>query len=227
MSFSPQTLDFLFLNKIHDDRQWFNERRDEYEALVLEPIRQLVVELTPVMKEIDSEFICEPKVTKTISRIFRDTRYSVDKSIFRDSMWITFRRDKKLYNGSPEMFFEISPEGFVLGTGYYKTKPEVMTEIRQMVLSKDKIFLKANKALDKNNDFILDGEKLGKSKFEEQPEDMRKWLDLKSVCVIKKSNDFELLFSNRLSLYLADAFRSLAPIYNLFIEAEIKVKNRM
>ena len=81
MPFSAQTLDFLFLNKLHDSREWFNERRDEYDAVVMEPMRKLVSNLAPVMMEIDPLLICEPKVNKSISRIFRDTRFSKDKSI--------------------------------------------------------------------------------------------------------------------------------------------------
>jgi len=52
MAFSEKTLDFLFENRVMDSKAWFEAHRADYEALVLEPLRALVRELTPAMLEI-------------------------------------------------------------------------------------------------------------------------------------------------------------------------------
>ena len=49
MAFSAKTLDFLFMNKLHNDKVWFSEHRDEYEENVLKPMRELVDELAPAL----------------------------------------------------------------------------------------------------------------------------------------------------------------------------------
>ena len=221
MAFSAHTLDFLFLNKLHDSREWFNERREEYDTFVMEPMRKLVSDLTPAMLEIDPLLICEPKVNKSISRIFRDTRFSKDKSIFRDRFWCTFMRDKKLYHGMPGFFFELSPEGFRYGCGYYQARPEVMDTLRKMILAGNPDFIKAEKCVLNNPKFAIVGDSYKKSKYPDVKENLRKWLDLKNHCVIYDSADFELLFSENLVLQLAEDFKTLKPFYDFLLKAEL------
>ena len=90
--FSQKTLDFLFENRLHDSREWFAQHKKEYQELVIQPLRQLVMDLSPTMLELDPEFNTEPKVDKTICRVWRDTRYTKDPSLYRDHMWILFKR---------------------------------------------------------------------------------------------------------------------------------------
>lgn len=74
MPFTDETLEFLVRNKLMDSRVWFHEHRAEYERLVVEPLAELVEALSPAMAEIDPAIMCIPKVGKSISRIWRDTR---------------------------------------------------------------------------------------------------------------------------------------------------------
>ena len=220
MAFSAHTLDFLFINKLQDSREWFNERRDEYEEFVLNPMRQLVTDLAPAIMEIDPLMICEPKVNKSISRVFRDTRFSKDKSIFRDTFWCTFMRDKKLYHGMPGFFFELSPRMFRYGCGYYQVRPEVVDTVRQMILAGNLEFKKAKTCVEKNKKFSLMSDFYKKTKYPDQPEDIRLWLDMKNYGVIHESTDFELLFSDNLAGVLAKDFKALKPLYDFLIKAE-------
>lgn len=43
--FSQKTLDFLFENRLHDSREWFAQHKKEYQELVIQPLRQLVMDL--------------------------------------------------------------------------------------------------------------------------------------------------------------------------------------
>ena len=110
--FSRKTLDFLVENRIQNSRSWFEEHRQDYNAYVLAPLRELVLALTPTMLKIDPLFTVEPSVNKTIARIYRDTRFSRDKSLYRDEMWITFMRNKRFWQGLPGYYFVFGPDGF-------------------------------------------------------------------------------------------------------------------
>ena len=57
-------------------------------------LRELIEKLTPAMLSIDSQFVTVPRADKIICRIWRDTRYSRDPSLYRNSMWIIFKRDR-------------------------------------------------------------------------------------------------------------------------------------
>ena len=222
--FSPKTLDFLTENRLRDSRDWFKEHKPEFEEHVLEPMRCLVSVLAPTVLEIDGALITEPKVDKTISRVYRDTRFSKDKSLYREQMWIVFMRDHKLYEGPPAFFFEISPEGFRYGCGHYQAATADMQALRELALEGNKAFLAAKKALDSQDVFELQGDVYKRPKYPDAPAELRPWLDRKNLFFCHDSTDAGLLFSDRLSGTIAEGFKSLAPAYELLIAARARVK---
>lgn len=221
MPFSQKTLDFLTENRFRDDKTWFEEHRKEYNNFVLNPMKELVIALAPTVYEIDDSLICEPKMNGSISRIYRDTRFSLDKSLFRDVQWCSFIRQKGLYHGWPAFFFELSPYGMRYGCGYYEASPKTMECVRKLILAKDASFRKALKSYKGQKDFVLDGAKYKRSRYPEQPEELKNWLDRKSLCMIHSNDNFELLFSETLAETVAEAFLSLKPFYDLLIKAEM------
>ncbi len=225
MPFNDLTIKFLFENRIENSRDWFNTHKEDYRRFVVQPLAEFVTELTPTMLEIDPMFDCEPKINRTISRIYRDTRFSKDKSIFRDVAWCLFIRDKKLFHGLPGFFFELSPRGFRYGCGFYCAEPATMANLRQMILRDDSAFQKAKAAYDNQDLFVLEGESYKKTRFPDQPEDLRKWLDLKDICFICNHTDFDLLFSEGLAKKVADELKLLAPEYKLMLETVISGNN--
>lgn len=74
--FSEKTIEFLKLNKLNNSKEWFNDHKDEYEEYVLLPLKELVYSLTSFMQSVDPLIICDASVNKTISRIYRDIRFS-------------------------------------------------------------------------------------------------------------------------------------------------------
>lgn len=224
MPFSEASLSFLFENRINDSKAWFLEHRADYERLVLEPMRRLVTDLTPAMLSIDPFFICEPKIGKSISRIYRDTSFSGDKSIFRASMWCSFARQKTGYVSRPGFFFEITPAGFSYGCGWYKTPPETMDVIRGMVKSGDRLFTQAQRAVKKCGVYVLDDTRYKRTRFPDQPEEKRLWLDQRSMCILTSSDDTDTLFSENLYEKLAKDFTAVKPFYCLLLEADLRAR---
>jgi hypothetical protein len=53
------------------------------------------------MLSIDPYFDVHPAINRTISKIYRDTRFSNDKSPFKTTMWITFKRPEKNWKDAP------------------------------------------------------------------------------------------------------------------------------
>lgn len=222
MSFTQKSIDFLVENHLQNSRLWFNEHKADYSEYVLKPMQELVTALTPGMLKIDSEFITEPKVDKTISRIYRDTRFSKDKSLYRNNCWLTFMREKKLYMGMPAFWFEINPTGFGYGMGYYLASPQTMASIRKMICEDDELFGTAWAEFKKQAKFTLEGELYKKTKYPDKPEDLRNILDRKSISFNRYSPDFSSLFSDCLADELIRDYRLLAPMYDFFCAAEMR-----
>ena len=125
MLFSNEALEFLYINRLNDSREWYNEHKPEYRRLIIEPMTRLIDELTPTVLSIDPELDCTPKIGRCISRLYRDTRFSKDKSLYRDVVWCTFSQRG---DALPCFFFEFSPRCVRWGMGYYCTPRPVMEQ---------------------------------------------------------------------------------------------------
>lgn len=220
--FRPQTLDFLVENRIQNSREWFEAHRPVYNEYVLTPLRELVTALTPTMLGIDPELTVAPTVNKTISRIYRDTRFSHDKSLYRDMMWITFMRRKKFWEGLPGFYFSFGPDGMDTGVGYYEATPAAMDCFRQMALRGEPAFRRMRAAYRRQKDFTVRAARYKRTRFPNEPESARFWLDLRNLNFENHSTDFDLLFSPRLAEELARLFLSLKPMYAFICAVEAR-----
>lgn len=220
MPISDRTLEFLMENRLRDSRPWFLEHKAEYQQYVIQPMRDLVEQLAPTMLKIDPLLVVEPKVDKTISRIYRDIRFSKDKSLYRDVMWCVFLRDKKQYADMPAFVMEYSPNGFRYGCGYYQAPPKVMAAMRELILANSKGFQKARKAYEGQTLFQMEGETYKRSKYPAQPEAVQNWLNRRNIAFMHNSQDIALLCSDGLADVLAQGFQQLMPMYDFLCQAE-------
>lgn len=217
MPFSKRALDFLFENKLHDSKEWYEEHKDIYREYVTKPFAALAAELAPFFEETGSELICTPK---RVSRVRRDTRFTKDKSLFRDHIWISVSRPKERFEQIPEFYFCIEQTGFSLGCGYYQAGRDSMEAIRKLILNDDSSFNEASKALKAAPEFILGGEMYKRSRFPEESEEKQNWLNRKSLFTDLSSGDFELLFGSDLGSYLKCEFAKIVPFYRFLMKAE-------
>lgn len=218
MAFSQKTLDFLFENRIHDSREWFQEHKDIYQKELILPFKQLVADLSPTVLEIDSEFVTEPRVGKTIARVWRDTRFSKDPALYRDNLWLTFRRGGKTDGAEyPGLYFGISPDGFSYGGGFYHASTKYMETMRELILEGDPKFQKASRAYRSQSIFQMEGECYKKPHFSDQPKASQEWLERRGISFNAHSHDMELLFSAKLADKLMEDFKLLAPIYQFLL----------
>ena len=118
MPFSAKTLDFIFENRLHDSRQWFNEHKPEYRALVVEPFARLVSDLAPDMLEIDGQFVTDPRVGRTICRIWRDTRYTKDPSLYRTRCGSFSNETECIRRITPAFILRLTVPAFIMAAAF-------------------------------------------------------------------------------------------------------------
>lgn len=215
--FTPETLEFLAENCWQSSRDWFYEHRNEYLKFVRNPLIELSDFLAPTVEEIDTQLITDPRVT--IARINRDLRFAKGGSIYRDMLWVSFRRDRQEFQAWPELYFILSPKESFYGCGYYQTKAPVMAQIRKMVIEDHPKYLKAKAVLESNKNIILEGDMFKRSKYKDHSEEKRQWLDRKNLSFsIYPSGD--VLFSEVLGEKIKEAFEKMALIYEFLVFAE-------
>ena len=204
MPFSEKTLDFLFENRLQDSKDWFDQHKKQYQQYVLEPLEELVTQLADTALMLDPLVVTEAKVGKTISRIRRDTRFSKDKRIYREHMWIIFKRGPRMYGtDAPGIYFEISPDNFGYGAGFYSASTEYMDALRRSILAGSPEAVEAVDCYEAQSLYQLDGERYKRPHYPDQPAKLQKWLDLRNISVSTESTDAELLFSDRFLLKTA------------------------
>ncbi|MBL0707942.1 MAG: DUF2461 domain-containing protein [Sulfurimonas sp.] len=72
--FSKKTLPFLDAIRKNNNKEWFEDRRDKYEELILNPSRAFVEELGEHLQALEPSINFSPKINKSLFRIYRDTR---------------------------------------------------------------------------------------------------------------------------------------------------------
>ena len=221
MPFTLETLDFLSLNRAMNSREWFHAHRAEYESLVIAPLAELTLALAPALADIDPAIVCDPRVGKSISRIWRDTRRGPDLPIYRDVMWCIFLREK--YVALPGFWFEFSPRALRWGCGWYQTPPEVMDAARTLIKENGPAWQNAKKAALARPDFALEDTRYKRTRHPDAPEYERAWLDQRSLCLTHEEGGIDALFSPALAQQVADGFRAMSPVYGFFISAWSRV----
>lgn len=219
MLFSEEAIGFLFENHTRDSKEWFKEHKADYHRLIEEPFAELITALTPIMNDIDSRIVCNPK---KISRLYKDARYNKSGPIFRESVWCSLKcqRDKSEYHPMPEFYFYISTHGFGYGCGYYKTDRESMDEMRAMILAGAQEYKKAYKALKDNSKFVLFGDEYKRDHFPNASREDALWLNKKDIGVSFDSEDPKLLFNVNLLDTVCSDLASLGDVYRFFMRAE-------
>lgn len=193
---SENTFRFLAVNKMNDSREWFKENKEEYEAHVLQPLKELCEALAPLMLSIDAQIVTDAKIGKTISRIYRDTRFSRDKSIFRDVMWLVFARDRNGFPDAPAFVFEMCPRFIRWGVGYYSMPAKLMDAARELILENHPLYRQMREDFNSNAQFTIVGEEYKKEKHQGESAFAQSLLNRKSISFLRVSDDFSILKEN-------------------------------
>lgn len=127
----PQTLAFLEDLRRNNYREWFNENRPRYDEA-----RADILNLTSTLIERINEFdpdIGYPDPAKCLFRIYRDTRFSPDKTPYKDHFGIFINEDgvtKSLLSG---YYLHISPGGSFISAGLYMMPSPLVQAVRREI----------------------------------------------------------------------------------------------
>lgn len=117
--FSKDTVRFFRGLKANNNRAWFEGRRDLYENAVLAPARAFIETLGARMRGVVPKLIAVPKVNKSLFRLARDTRFSLDPSPYKANLGIYFWEGTRSRMECPGFYFQLEPPTVLLGGGYH------------------------------------------------------------------------------------------------------------
>ncbi len=128
--------------KKNNDRVWFNDRKAVYVRAVKEPMLALVGELNHAIAEFAPELIRPPQ--KAMLRIYRDTRFSKNKTPYKTHQAAWWGRSG-LGKGGGGFYLSIGPAEVTIAAGMYMPEAEQLLAVRRMLLERHKEFRAAMK----------------------------------------------------------------------------------
>ncbi len=213
--FSPEALVFFEELAGNNHKTWFEAHRSDYETYLLEPLKCLVDGLAETIRDIDPELVTIPAVDKTISRIYRDTRFSRNKSPYKTCLWLTFKRRRADWKDTPCFFFEIGADGYRFGMGFYGATKETMDRVRRFIETEPVKFREAVAWLEGQDIFTLEGECYKRPLNATLPDDLQRWHRRKNIYLVCNRVPDGRLFSPGILEDLRAGFARLAPTYHL------------
>lgn len=216
--FSVNSVKFLKELRGHNNRAWFESHRDKYENHLLLPLRCLVMDLGPTMLTVDPLFEIRPAVNRTISRIQRDLRFSRNRTPFRTSVWITFKHSGSNRPDRPAYFFEIGPEYYRYGMGFYAAPAGTMSALRDRINTQPERFRQMVSFLSRQKEMVVEGEIYRRPPSSGKDQDFLNWVQRKNVYVVCKRSIDDRLFSRKILTELKARFLMLKPLYQYFSE---------
>ena len=213
--FTDETVQFFLDLRFHNYTDFFRQHHDRYVEVVQKPFYELIDDLSSTIRQIDP--LSEIRPYKCLSRIHRDTRFSRDKSPYRDHLWFLFRREGEPREKSIFFFGEFGPERLDWGLGIWGENREVMDIFRK------KMFACPEGILSMIDDMDLPGRhlSLGGTSFKrlsippQIPDRLRPWYSSKEMYIGKVMPEYGWAFSNRLSIEMKKDFLAMAPMYSM------------
>ena len=153
--FSDATVDFMWGIRFNNERAWFEAHKAEYLEHFYNPMKELA-------REVYDRFQAEhqvPGLCCKVSRIYRDARRLHGRGPYKDHLWWSMERPTdEPFSTRPVFWFELEPEGWSYGLGYYSATPLTMAKFRARLGRDPGTFEALARSLLRQDTFRLTGE---------------------------------------------------------------------
>ena len=159
--FPDTTLLFLEELRANNNREWFEENKSRYEALVREPALDLITAMGPRLAKLSDQFVAVPKkVGGSMMRVYKDTRFSRDKTPYKTNIGIQFRHALGKDVHAPGYYLHIDPTECFVGVGLWHPEAEPLAAIRRRIFEQPAAWKKVRDQASFAEQFKLGGESL-------------------------------------------------------------------
>ncbi len=215
--FTDDTIRFFLDLKFHNNSEYFHHEHDRYVETVQSLFYEFISDLAPDMLKIDPRMEVRPH--RCLSRIHRDTRFSRDKSPYRDHLWLLFRREAEPREKSLMFWFELGPARLSWGMGFWGENREALNLFRKRMRANPDgtLGFLDDLELDRHN-LILGGTSHKRIEIPDViPARLIPWYCAKEMYVSKYNPDFKMIFSDRILKEVRRDYQAMAPLYRLLI----------
>ncbi|MBN2816168.1 MAG: DUF2461 domain-containing protein [Campylobacterales bacterium] len=133
--FGKGALAFLKQIQKNNNKEWFEAHKDEYQQLILEPSRTFVVEMGEHLQALVPTINAEPKINKSLYRIYRDTRrMGANKAPIKHRIGVIFWQGRTKRMQSSAFYMHFSPDELMVAVGVRWFEKPMLDAFREYIL---------------------------------------------------------------------------------------------
>ena len=119
----------------NNNREWFNDNKARYYESVVNPVSEFIVAIAPRLEKISPHYVADPRPHGgSMFRIYRDTRFSKDKTPYKTHAGVQFRHEAGRDAHAPGFYLHLDPDGLFFGGGVWKPAGPVLNVIRNHII---------------------------------------------------------------------------------------------
>jgi uncharacterized protein (TIGR02453 family) len=161
VGFQPETIAFLQELERNNNRDWFSANKQRYETHVLDVALKFIQSMYEPLAEFAPHFTAVPKrMGGSLMRVYRDTRFSKDKTPYKTNIGIQFRHEQAKDVHSPGYYVHVDPGRVFLGVGMWRPPADALRQIRERISHKSSEWDRASGGKVFRRHFELGGESL-------------------------------------------------------------------
>ena len=211
--FTDETVDFMWGIRFNNERTWFEAHKETYLTQFYQPMRELGDELYDFLRDKRPD----AGLIRKVARIYRDARRLHGRGPYKESLWFSVEQPSEQWTAHPTFWFELMPEGWTYGMGYYMPKPLTMAKLRARIDRAPKPMEKLTRALNKQTEFVLETEDYKKPRSQAPSELLAPWYQAKSFSICHSDKLTDELFCRDIVDRLKTGFEFLLPYYDYFV----------
>jgi len=133
--FSPDLFAFLKDLKRNNHRDWFEANKDRYKRSVVEPMSAFISAMDARLAKVSDCFIADARPHGgSMFRIYRDTRFSKDKSPYKEHTAVHFRHMAGKDAHAPGFYMHFEPDEVFFGGGIWMPDGVVLRRVRDAIV---------------------------------------------------------------------------------------------
>ncbi len=226
----PETaLSFLNEIKKNNNKEWFSAHKFEYESSILNPSRTFVVEMGEHLQALVPTINAEPKINKSLYRIYRDTRrMGANKMPIKERIGVIFWQGNSKRMQSSCFYMHFSPEELMVAVGVRWFEKPMLDAYREYIKSDEKraelaSILENIKGLNKDYTHLEKG-------YKRYPKGFDKDMSNADLSLYKGMATFKILEpklitnGEKLISTLYEIYEDMLPLQQFMYEVSLRVK---
>lgn len=213
--FYEQTIQFLWEIRMNNQRPWFQDHKQNYLDYLYQPMKAFGGAVQDALAQRHPRMVLNLKV----ARIYRDARRIHYGGPYKDHLWFTLRAPVEQWELAPVFYFEVMPEGYEYGLGYYCPKPALMEAYRQHILAAPEKLEPLVRRYNRQDRFTLEGAEYKRPKGI-VPDLLKPWFNRKELSLSARQSYDACFLSPELTQRVTEGFEWLLPYYRYLREIQ-------